>query len=80
MDQAAQNVASAGSVRMNATCEDCRFYVPANNDPVLTHGKCYRYPPQIIGSHPVPDYAVFPRVGCSDWCGEFQRKKEPEVQ
>lgn len=62
------------------SCVRCKFYY--GND---YEGKCRRRAPfTVIPLSTIPDQnyyrigTIWPSVGNSDWCGEFEREKEVE--
>lgn len=60
---------------MDENCKLCRFWYSG----VKTDGFCRRYAPRPSRSQDDadgefdPNYADWPRVDESDWCGEFER-------
>ena len=72
LDRSRQKEAPVGEANEKATssdsCGGCRFYVKASEP--RKEGLCRRLPP--TPSLNLGDYALYPRVIESDWCGEWR--------
>ncbi len=56
-------------------CATCRYWEEEEKEP-YRHGVCHRYPPMMLG--PIVNslqFAEFPKVPGSDWCGEYLPRK-----
>lgn len=59
------------------SCSDCKYLsVSFHLNPTSGGGFCRRFPAQIVH---VGDeiLATFPWMSADEWCGEFQREREP---
>jgi len=60
-------------------CDQCSYFVKDSDEPT---GDCYRFPPALVG--PPDEYGsyeawIHPKVGVSNFCGEFKPKDHDEI-
>ncbi len=60
---------------IDGKCESCRFYKPASP---IASGQCRRRSKQVVLATSGGVYdSVWPEVGESDWCGEYEPEQKP---
>ena len=60
--------------KLYKTCEKCKYY---------SKSECHKYPPQVMSiatrDHSTTAVTLYPEVGMTDWCGEFEENEAQNV-